>query len=75
MNFESKLQISEIKVGEVPDIDLSQLGVVNYGNFTVEVVDPVADYLNLMEVSYKEVLDRFFVVVILLTIILFSECL
>lgn len=43
-------QISEIKVAEIPDIDLSQVGVTKYGNFSVEVIDPVSDYLELMEV-------------------------
>lgn len=43
-------QISEIKVAEIPDIDLSNVGVTKYGNFSVEVIDPVSDYLELMEV-------------------------
>ncbi|KAG5616811.1 hypothetical protein H5410_016635 [Solanum commersonii] len=43
------MQISEIKIADIPDVDLSQLGVTKYGNFSVEVVDPVADYLELME--------------------------
>lgn len=46
----SFLQISEIKVADIPDVDLSRLGVTKYGNFIVEVVDPVSDYLELMEV-------------------------
>nr|XP_009784250.1 PREDICTED: phosphoglucomutase, chloroplastic isoform X3 [Nicotiana sylvestris] len=43
------IKISEIKIADIPDVDLSQLGVTKYGNFSVEVVDPVADYLELME--------------------------
>ena len=31
-------------------MDLSRLGVTTYGNFRVEVVDPVSDYMELMEV-------------------------
>jgi hypothetical protein len=38
-------------MADVPDIDLSSLGVKSYGSFSVEVVDPVSDYLELMEVS------------------------
>lgn len=45
------MQISEIKIADIPDVDISQLGVTKYGNFSVEVVDPVVDYLELMEVS------------------------
>lgn len=32
-------------------MDLSKLGVSKVGDFTVEVVDPVADYLELLEVG------------------------
>lgn len=45
------LQISEIKLADIPDVDLSSVGVSKYGNFSVEIVDPVSDYLNLMEVN------------------------
>ncbi|XP_077225687.1 phosphoglucomutase [Tasmannia lanceolata] len=47
--YGNTLAISEIKMADVPDIDLSSLGVTKYGNFTVEVIDPVSDYLELME--------------------------
>uniref|UniRef100_A0A0E0EWF5 phosphoglucomutase (alpha-D-glucose-1,6-bisphosphate-dependent) n=1 Tax=Oryza meridionalis TaxID=40149 RepID=A0A0E0EWF5_9ORYZ len=43
------IKISEIKTADIPDVDLSSLGVVSYGDFTVEVIDPVLDYLELME--------------------------
>ncbi|XP_031263611.1 phosphoglucomutase, chloroplastic isoform X2 [Pistacia vera] len=43
------IKISEIKMADIPDVDLSSLGVTQYGNFSVEVVDPVSDYLELME--------------------------
>ncbi|CAN4085238.1 unnamed protein product [Withania somnifera] len=49
MIYRNTLSISEIKITDIPDVDLSQLGVTKYGNFSVEVVDPVADYLELME--------------------------
>ncbi|KAK4363400.1 hypothetical protein RND71_018641 [Anisodus tanguticus] len=47
--YENTLSISEIKIADIPDVDLSQLGVTKYGGFSVEVVDPVDDYLELME--------------------------
>ncbi|KAL3521478.1 hypothetical protein ACH5RR_019627 [Cinchona calisaya] len=47
--YGNKLSISEIKVADIPDVDLTRLGVTEYGNFDAEVVDPVADYLELME--------------------------
>ncbi|KAL8161790.1 hypothetical protein V2J09_013279 [Rumex salicifolius] len=47
--YGNTLSISKIKMAEIPDIDLSQVGVTTFGNFSVEVVDPVADYMELME--------------------------
>ncbi|KAA8539855.1 hypothetical protein F0562_026547 [Nyssa sinensis] len=47
--YGNTLSISEIKMADIPDVDLSNLGVTKYGNFSVEVVDPVSDYLELME--------------------------
>ncbi|KAF3327113.1 phosphoglucomutase [Carex littledalei] len=44
-----KRKISEIKMADIPDVDLLSLGVKSYGSFSVEVVDPVSDYLELME--------------------------
>ena len=52
-NFVSVMQISEIKVADIPDVDLSRLGVTEFRNFSVEVVDPVSDYLELLEVGNK----------------------
>lgn len=53
MNPVNAMQISEIKIADIADVDLSSVGVINYGNFTVEVIDPVTDYLELMEVQTK----------------------
>ncbi|KAK4489472.1 hypothetical protein RD792_005281 [Penstemon davidsonii] len=47
--YGNTLSISEIKMGDIPDVDLANVGVTYFGTFTVEVVDPVADYLELME--------------------------
>lgn len=47
--YGNTLSISEIKMADIPDVDLSSLGVSKFGNFSVEVVDPVSDYLELME--------------------------
>ncbi|KAJ7566562.1 hypothetical protein O6H91_02G108700 [Diphasiastrum complanatum] len=43
------LSITEIKTATIPDVDLSELGTFKYGNFTVEVIDPVTDYLDLLK--------------------------
>ncbi|CAN1842544.1 Phosphoglucomutase, chloroplastic [Linum perenne] len=47
--YGNTLSISDIKTADISDIDLSRLGVTKYGSFSVEVVDPVSDYLELME--------------------------
>ncbi|XP_010536505.1 PREDICTED: phosphoglucomutase, chloroplastic [Tarenaya hassleriana] len=47
--FGNTLSISEVLVAEIPDIDLSCVGVTKYGSFSVEVIDPVSEYLELME--------------------------
>lgn len=52
-NCANVMQITEVKVADIPDVDLSRLGVTKYGNFSVEVVDPVSDYLELLEVRNK----------------------
>ncbi|XAR66188.1 Phosphoglucomutase (alpha-D-glucose-1,6-bisphosphate-dependent) [Bertholletia excelsa] len=47
--YGNTLSITEIRMADIPDVDLSSIGVTQYGNFSVEVVDPVSDYLELME--------------------------
>jgi phosphoglucomutase len=46
-------KISALKMADIPDVDLSKVGVTKFGSFEVEVVDPVADYL----ATLKEVFD------------------
>ena len=41
--------ISAYKISDAPDLDLDKLGSVEIDGMTVEVVDPVADYLTLMQ--------------------------
>ncbi|KAB1210777.1 Phosphoglucomutase, chloroplastic [Morella rubra] len=47
--YGNTLSINEINMADIPDVDLSRLGVTKYGNFSVEVIDPVSDYLELLE--------------------------
>ncbi|KAF3327114.1 phosphoglucomutase [Carex littledalei] len=61
--YGNTLSISEIKMADIPDVDLSSLGAKSYGSFSVEVVDPVSDYLELMEAVFdfqlvKDLLSR-----------------
>ena len=36
-------------MADMPDVDLTTCGVHKLGDFEVEVIDPVSDYLNLAE--------------------------
>jgi len=47
------IKISTLKFGDIPDVDLSKIGVTKFGDFEVEVIDPVEDYL----ATLKEVFD------------------
>ncbi|PKI38354.1 hypothetical protein CRG98_041265, partial [Punica granatum] len=47
--YGNTLSISEIKIADIPDVNLSLPGITKYGNFSVEVIDPVSDYLELMK--------------------------
>ncbi|HEY9618203.1 MAG TPA: alpha-D-glucose phosphate-specific phosphoglucomutase [Microcoleaceae cyanobacterium] len=42
-------QIRAYKILDVPDIDLDRLGLVQWQGMTIEVIDPVNDYAQLME--------------------------
>jgi len=48
--FSGGLQIETIRMADIPYVDLSALGTSTFGSFSVEVVDPVADYLELLQV-------------------------
>ncbi|MGJ3253802.1 MAG: alpha-D-glucose phosphate-specific phosphoglucomutase [Elainellaceae cyanobacterium] len=47
--FERSKVIDQYKMLDAPDIDLDQLGKFMLGSMTVEVIDSVADYADLME--------------------------
>ncbi|KAI0943505.1 hypothetical protein AcW1_002654 [Taiwanofungus camphoratus] len=47
--YEKSKTISSYKVIELPPIDLSQKGSTSYGPTKVEIIDSVADYLELLE--------------------------
>ncbi|PZQ49297.1 MAG: alpha-D-glucose phosphate-specific phosphoglucomutase [Rhodovulum sulfidophilum] len=47
--FEKTKTISEYRILDAPDLDLDALGTFDLGGMTVEVIDPVVDYAELME--------------------------
>ncbi|MBR2136388.1 MAG: alpha-D-glucose phosphate-specific phosphoglucomutase [Alphaproteobacteria bacterium] len=47
--YENSKQISEYKILETADIDLSKLGTQKLENMEIEVIDPVNEYVQMME--------------------------
>ncbi len=47
--YQQTLQIKEYKICDVPDVDLSQLGHQELCGMSIEVIDPVKDYVEMME--------------------------
>ncbi|KAJ7543527.1 hypothetical protein O6H91_09G041900 [Diphasiastrum complanatum] len=47
--YKHTLTITEIRTANLPDVNFSNLGTFNYGNFSVEVFEHVADYLDLLK--------------------------
>ena len=47
--YENTKNIKEYKILDVPDIDLSRLGSFKLGEMIIEVIDPVKDYVEMME--------------------------
>ena len=50
--YDRSLAITQYRIVEAPDIDLSRLGVQDVAGMAVEVIDPVADYAALMETLF-----------------------
>lgn len=47
--YENAKNIKEYKILDVPDIDLSRLGSFKLGEMIIEIIDPVKDYVEMME--------------------------
>jgi phosphoglucomutase len=47
--FAKTKSITSYRITDTPDVDLSKVGASQIGNMTVEVIDPVADYAQLMQ--------------------------
>lgn len=61
--YEHTKKITEYKIANIPDVDLSKLGTKQFGNFQVEVIDSVDDYLKLLKTifdfdSLKKLFER-----------------
>jgi phosphoglucomutase len=50
--FAHSKTIASFKIVDAPDVDLGKLGTYKSGDMIVEVIDPVADYADLMETLF-----------------------
>jgi len=59
--FKRASAITEYKIVEGPDLDLNRIGPARVGDMAVEVIDPVADYAELMEqlIDFEKIADLF----------------
>eukprot|EP01105_Mastigella_eilhardi_P011620 TRINITY_DN2675_c1_g1_i1.p1 TRINITY_DN2675_c1_g1~~TRINITY_DN2675_c1_g1_i1.p1 ORF type:complete len:567 (+),score=200.06 TRINITY_DN2675_c1_g1_i1:72-1703(+) len=46
------LEVKTINMVDLPTVDLSVVGEQHFGDFTVEVIDPVTDYLEMLHTSF-----------------------
>jgi len=47
--YEKSKTISHYKIAKIPDVNLSKIGTSSWSGFSVEVIDSIEDYLNLIE--------------------------
>lgn len=47
--YKNTKEIKEYKIYDTPDVDLSKIGTQKIGNMTIEIIDSVNDYVNMME--------------------------
>ena len=47
--YEETQRIESLRIADIGDVDLSAVGAVDLDGFSVEVIDPVADYLATLE--------------------------
>ena len=59
--YETSKHITEYKIYEAPDIDLSKIGSTKLGDMQIEIIDSVSDYVEMMESIFDfEALKKLF---------------
>ena len=51
--YETSKSLTSYKIAELPDVDLSTIGVKSYGQLEIEIIDTTADYVQMV----KEIFD------------------
>lgn len=53
--------MTSYKIADIPEVDISTIGTRTYGSLEVEVIDPVADYLEMLKDIFDfDLIKRFF---------------
>lgn len=47
--YEASKSLTEYKIADIPDIDISTIGTKTYGDLEVEVIDSCADYIEMLK--------------------------
>ena len=47
--FATSKSLTEYKIADIPDVDLSQIGTQKYGPIEVEIIDSTADYVEMLK--------------------------
>ncbi|SPQ18952.1 f3296ddf-bb3d-423b-b2fe-62fc1201d5b8 [Thermothielavioides terrestris] len=59
--FEASKTLKSYKIANIPDIDISTVGIKTYGNLEVEVVDSTADYVEMLKDIFDfDLIKKFF---------------
>jgi phosphoglucomutase len=47
--YETSKELTSYKIAEIPKVDLSKIGTEKYGSLEVEIIDPTADYVEMLK--------------------------
>eukprot|EP01125_Pyxidicula_operculata_P003421 TRINITY_DN1420_c0_g1_i1.p1 TRINITY_DN1420_c0_g1~~TRINITY_DN1420_c0_g1_i1.p1 ORF type:complete len:564 (-),score=126.55 TRINITY_DN1420_c0_g1_i1:72-1763(-) len=50
--YQKTRQIKEYRVADIPEVDLSKVGVTKVNDFTVEIIDSIDDYISLLKTIF-----------------------
>lgn len=59
--YEASKTLTEYKIADIPDVDISTIGTKTYGDLEVEIIDSTADYTEMLKVIFDfPLIKKFF---------------
>ncbi len=59
--FEVSKGLNSYKIADIPEVDIATIGTKTYGSLEVEIIDPVADYMEMLKDIFDfDLIKRFF---------------